>query len=757
MNDHAEHHKQPPAAPDPGQALPQVNVVVQKLDGERVYGQLLDVDREAGRLTLRVAATGHAAQLPLAELLAVTFPTPAHPPPPEAVGSGARSFRVVFRDGREFSGTARALLEDEAGLHLWQLNPDGSLRRTLVPRPAFKAVYHALLGKALVEDGATTAGALRAALERQQALHDKPVGEYLRSITVLTPEQLIEALEHQASHPHHKLGELLVKEQLITPRQLAEALALQKQDRSKRLGDLLVQMGATTPDSVHIILARNLGIPFVKLREFVIDPKVYRLVTPEIARKHKLMPLALHGEHLVVAMEDPVDVEVINLLRFTAGREIEVAVAAGEDIAWAIHQHYGSVAASDDLEVLEVEKPGEEADLERLANEAERLGKDKPVVRFVNNVLLDAIGRRASDIHVHPGREEVELLYRVDGTLLPIRRFTKRLLPAVVSRVKIVGRMNIAERRLPQDGGARIVYEGKVVDLRISVIPVVDGESIVIRILNTEMGLKSISDLGFNRQDEAAFTDLLHKSNGMMLVTGPTGCGKSTTLYAALGEVIKQNVNIITVEDPVEYHIEGIEQIQVLPAAGYTFARALRHILRHDPDVIMIGEIRDDETAKIAVQSALTGHLMLSTLHTNDASSTLVRLIDMGVEPYLIGSTLLGVLAQRLVRRNCPLCMAEEDADPAIREILGVGRDEVFYRGRGCDHCNRTGYSGRMAVYELLRITPAIRTLIQPGMTADAVHAQAVKDGMVPLTRTALGAARDRRTSLAEVYRVRLE
>jgi type IV pilus assembly protein PilB len=756
MNDRAEQQKTP-AASGSGQPLPPANVVIQKFDGERIYGQLLDMDREAGRLTLRLSDTGHAVQLLLPDLLAITIPAPVEPPPPQAASHGARSFRIVFRDGRETSGTARALIEDEDGLHLWQLNPDATLRRTLVPRAAFKAVYHTLLGKALIEGAAATSRALRAALERQKTLHDKPVGEYLRAMTVLTREQLIKALEHQASSPTHKLGELLVKEQLITPRQLAEALALQQKDRGKRLGDILVQMGATTPESVHIILARNLGIPFVKLQDFDIDPQVIHLVSPEIARKHRLMPLIQRGENLVVAMEDPMNTEAMNLLRFTAGRDIEVVMATGEDIASAIGQHYGSLVESDDIKVLETDGPGGETDTERMATDVERLGKDKPIVRFVNNVLLDAIGRRASDIHVHPGRDQVELLYRVDGTLIPIRNFSKRLLPAVASRIKIVGRMNIAERRLPQDGGARIVFEGKVVDLRISVIPVVDGESIVIRILNTEVGLKSISELGFSRQDEGIVTDLLHKSHGMVLVTGPTGCGKSTTLYAALGEVLKQNVNIITVEDPVEYHIDGIEQIQVLPVAHYTFALALRHILRHDPDVIMIGEIRDDETAKIAVQSALTGHLMLSTLHTNDAAGAVVRLLDMGLEHYLVGSTLLGVLAQRLVRRNCPVCIAEEEIDPAIREFLGVAADEVFYRGRGCDHCNHTGYSGRMAVYELLRVTPAIRAMIQPGVTADGIHNEAVKEGMVPLTRTALAAARERRISLAEVYRVRLE
>jgi type IV pilus assembly protein PilB len=469
------------------------------------------------------------------------------------------------------------------------------------------------------------------------------------------------------------------------------------------------------------------------------------------------MPLMLHSDRLVVAMQDPMDMETNNLLRFTTGHSIEVAVATREEIEHAIKRHYiGAGSRLRDLQTLE-SGDATPAQIERALEEEAKLGRESPIVRLVNRLILDGINRRASDIHMHPTHESVDLLYRIDGALVPVRNFNKSVLRALVSRIKILGRMNIAERRLPQDGGARVIYEGKVVDLRISVIPTVDGESVVIRILNTQVGLRAISQLGFVPHDEARFADLLHRSNGLVLVTGPTGCGKSTTLYAAVGEVRKQNVNLITVEDPVEYHIDGIEQIQVHPVAGYSFAKALRHILRHDPDVIMIGEIRDEETAKIAVESALTGHLVLSTLHTNDAASAVTRLMEIGVEPYLLSATLLGVLAQRLVRCNCPRCIATEDVDPAIRKLLGVSEDEVFYRGRGCEECNHTGYSGRMAVYELLRATSDLRDLVQDGVLSATLHAQARKDGMTPLTQNAIAQARQRRTSLAEVYRVRLE
>lgn len=318
--------------------------------------------------------------------------------------------------------------------------------------------------------------------------------------------------------------------------------------------------------------------------------------------------------------------------------------------------------------------------------------------------------------------------------------------------------MDISERRLPQDGQARINDRGNIIDLRISVIPTVNGESAVIRLLNTEVGIKSIDQLGFNSRDSELFTNLLHKSNGLILVTGPTGSGKSTTLYAALQTVIERNLNIITVENPVELHIDGIEQIQVNTVPGYTFAKSLRHILRYDPDVIMIGEIRDEETAKIAIESALTGHLVLSTLHTNDAAGAVTRLLEMGADPFLINATVLGIFAQRLVRKNCPHCLRKDDnIDPLIRKTLDIPEGFEFYKGIGCSECNNKGYKGRLAVYELLRITANMHDLILPGVSSQVIYEQAIKDGMIPLTENAMEQARKKLTSLEEVYRVRLD
>lgn len=499
-------------------------------------------------------------------------------------------------------------------------------------------------------------------------------------------------------------------------------------------------------------LAERLGFSYVSLSEYHIDESILSLIPAEFARQNDVMPLKLLNSHLTVAMAHPMRQDIFQALGFITGLTVDVVVANVKDVQWAIRRYYG---VQDDALALESIESHIHLSAEELA--LEKLGNENAIVRLVNNIIRDAIDRKASDIHLRPCEKNVELIYRMDGTLTIIRYISKSLLPAVVSRIKILGGMDIAERRIPQDGRSCVRSSDNVVDLRISIMPTVEGESVVIRLLNSKVGLKSIADLGFSTHDEDLFRDLLHKSNGVFLVTGPTGSGKSTTLYAALGEVKKQNVNIITVEDPVEYHMDGIEQIQINHATGYTFARALRNILRHDPDVILVGEIRDQETGKIAVESALTGHLVLSTLHTNNAAGAVTRLLEMGVEPYLLNGCLLGVLAQRLVKVNCPNCLEIEPIDKLVRQSLNVSETEVFYRGAGCEQCNKTGVTGRMAVYELLRIDAKIKAIIKPEVATMDIHQQALASGMIPLTDNALLRARAKEISLAEAYRIRLD
>jgi type IV pilus assembly protein PilB len=676
-------------------------------------------------------------------------------------------YQVVFKDNARLRGKTFTSLVDIAGLHFFQVADKAHFVRIFIPFQSVKT-YHIgpLLGEQLVKEKALRNDQVDEAVDEQHSLRGKKIAEYIRTRAALRADELKKALDQQSSYVLSgekeipKIGEMLIEEKLITEEQLNDALQEQRRDRSKKLGQILVEEHAISTETLHVALAHKLAIPFVKLRDFDFAPNIFHYLPVDIARKYLLVPLFLYKDHLVVAMEDPSNIETIDVLRFVTGRSLELTIATKEDIEWAI-DHYYSVEEDieEDLTAAEEEIAGsdDQQKNDKDFKEILRLGKEKPIVHLVNSIIIDAIRRRASDIHIRPQEQRVDLLLRVDGNLIKTRTFSKGLLPAISSRIKIIGRMNIAERRLPQDGQARISDRGEVVDLRISIMPTVYGESVVIRLLNTHVGLKSISELGFNMRDEEKFLEILHKSNGIFLVTGPTGSGKSTTLYAALQEVLGLNVNIITVEDPVEYHIDGIEQIQIKSHIGYTFATALRHILRHDPDVIMLGEIRDKETAKISVESALTGHLVLSTLHTNSAATTVARLIEMGVEAYLLAPTLLGALAQRLVKRNCPHCMDVEEVAPHIRKTLNIGDEEVFYRGTGCENCNQTGFSGRIAVYELLANTTSLRALIEAQVPTDQIFQQAVEDGMQPLTENALSLARQRRTSLSEVYRVRLE
>jgi type IV pilus assembly protein PilB len=522
------------------------------------------------------------------------------------------------------------------------------------------------------------------------------------------------------------------------------------------LGNLLVQRGMVDDEDFSQLYARSVSLPYVRLDNFDVEAEVIDLIPVDIARQYVLMPLMFCDKKLVVAMHDPLDQSVPALLGFFSGKTVlEMVVSSRTDIERAITHFYGpadDVDVMKDLSILN----SQIADENITEAEGIRLAEEKPTVRLVHHIIVDAVNSRASDIHVRPAEDRVDLFFRIDGKLIKIRSFSKKVLPAVVSRIKILGTMNVAEHRMPQDGQARIDHHHRIIDMRISVIPSIYGESVVIRILDKSMSLRQISEVGFTEQDQKKFSMLLRKSQGLILVTGPTGCGKSTTLYAALQDVINTGNNIITVEDPVEYHVDGLMQIQVNPNIDYTFSRALRHILRHDPDIIMVGEIRDLETARMAVESSLTGHIVLSTLHTNSAATSVTRLVEMGIPPYLVNTSLLAILAQRLVRRNCQYCIAEENISADILEILGVDPGEKFFRGVGCDHCNKTGYFGRMAVYELLTVTDGLRRLIRPETEAVDIEKQAISDGMVSLTQMALQAAREHKTSIAEVFRVRL-
>jgi type IV pilus assembly protein PilB len=497
-------------------------------------------------------------------------------------------------------------------------------------------------------------------------------------------------------------------------------------------------------------------LPLVRLAGLKPDPAAVALITPQLARQLRVLPLRMHNGIVAVAMEDPGESNVQAMLDFLSRDRIIPLVATARDIREGIARHYDQLEDQSVVRQLGLDPGSTGADTSE--QESQRLAKEQPVVRIVATLIADAVARRASDIHLRPGEDGTDVLYRIDDELVPVRRLLRALHLAVSSRIKVLGAMNLAEHRKPQDGRTSFTLDdGRKVDLRISVLPSVHGESVVVRLLDTSESLWSLDQLGLSAQDRQRVDDVMERSHGMFLATGPTGCGKSTTLYAMLLELRKQRINVLTIEDPVEFHIEDIQQMQVNRAADFTFASAMRNFLRHDPDVIMVGEIRDAETADIAVESALTGHLMLSTLHTNTAATTVTRLLDLGVESYLLRASLLAVMSQRLVRLTCAHCREVEPVDLLAREVLGVAPDEVFYIGRGCTHCEGLGVYRRQAVYELMVMSPRLRELIVPDAEADTIHRVAIEEGMVPLTRAAVELARAGTISLAEAWRVRAD
>jgi type IV pilus assembly protein PilB len=471
-------------------------------------------------------------------------------------------------------------------------------------------------------------------------------------------------------------------------------------------------------------------VPVVDLVEFEPQASALESLTPDVAARLNVLPLLREGDVLLVALADPLDAEQQHLVRFVTQCRVVAVLATHDGLQRAIARCYTTHDDSDELDSLAVGDigSGSEEDEMRIWSEAEALARQAPIVRLVNNLLADAVNRRASDIHIRPGQKTFEVLYRINGTLVSVRTLRRALLPPVVGRIKILASMNSAEHRLPKDGRIRITENHAGIDLRISIIPSQFGESVVIRILARTAEMRSLDAIGFEAADLARLRDLLRRSMGIVLVTGPTGSGKTTTLYAALQEVVRQNVNIITVEDPIEYELEGVIQIQVNPAIEFGFPSALRHILRHDPDVILIGEMRDYETAKIAVESALTGHLVFSTLHTNDAPSALVR-------------------------TNCPHCREVEPVDALMRTNLDLGPDEVFWRGGGCDHCHGTGFSGRQAIYELLVMDKQLAEHVDVGVSADVYRDSAIASRMHSLPANGIKLARTGAVSLAEIYR----
>ena len=558
---------------------------------------------------------------------------------------------------------------------------------------------------------------------------------------------------------NERVGEILLKGGLITQEQLLKALEVQR-GTTKRLGEVLVELGLITELDLASALSQQLGLPFATVSSGLLTPRkdedLDRLVPEEFARQHLMLPLARAADELMVACVNPLDLITLDNLSRMTRCELKLVVTLRADLEQAIDRFYqnGSAlkqAIDESYERPQSQAPAQEVEEVLALDRLKQAAEEAPVIRLVDLMLRQAIKDRASDIHVEPFRDRISLRYRVDGALREITPAPpKHQHAAIISRIKILCKLDIAQKRLPQDGGFMMTMEGRAIDFRVSTIPSIYGEKVAIRILDKSAALMDLGRLGFDPKGLEAFRRAIHDPYGLILVTGPTGSGKSTTLYAILTEINTPKKHILSIEDPVEYRLDGINQVQIKPAIGLTFAAGLRAFMRQDPDIIMVGEVRDQETAEICVRASLTGHLVFSTLHTNNAPSAVNRLVDIGIEPYLLSSTITMVVAQRLLRRLCERCKQAYEPLPEIRDRFRV-TEELLYRAKGCEHCAHTGYQGRVGIYEVMAVGRELRQAIAKGVPAHVLRDLAAKDGMSSLWEQGLKKVRAGLTSLEEL------
>ena len=564
-----------------------------------------------------------------------------------------------------------------------------------------------------------------------------------------------------------RLGELLTKASLITQDQLKEALRVQKETGGK-LGETLIKLKFVSEEDITECLSQQFGVPSINLQHFEIDASVIKLIPGDVARKYNILPVNKTGATITIAMADPTNVFAMDDIKFMTGYNVEPVVASELGIKAAIDNYYGTSSSLELKKVMEDLQQAENADLEVLEEEEEMdvsqladSAEEAPVVKLCNLVLTDAIKRGASDIHIEPYEKEFRVRFRIDGILYEIMNPPLKLRDAMTSRMKILSKLDISEKRLPQDGRIKLKIKledkNKELDFRVSVLPTLFGEKIVLRLLDKDNLRLDMTKLGFEQESLTKFEEAIFKPWGMVLVTGPTGSGKTNTLYSALAKVNSPEVNIMTAEDPVEFNLPGINQVQMKESIGLNFAATLRSFLRQDPNIILVGEIRDFETAEIAIKAALTGHLVLSTLHTNDAPSTINRLMNMGIEPFLVATSVQLIAAQRLARRICGNCKEEVDVQPQALLNIGYKKDEIgtfkVFKGRGCEKCNNTGYKGRVGLIEVMAIDDELRDMILSGGSAIDIKKRAVESGMITLRRSGLVKIKEGITTIEEVVR----
>ncbi len=546
-----------------------------------------------------------------------------------------------------------------------------------------------------------------------------------------------------------RIGDLLVKSKKLTEEQISQALALQKEKKMK-LGELLISEGMISEVELLEVLEEQLGIPAVNLSEYKVNREALKIVKEPVARKLNVMPLDIRGNRVIIATSDPLDINVIDEIRGITGSEPILALTTSASIQRCINSNY-DVQEFVDKAIKEFN--AQNVSIQNDDNFEDDAITNSPIVRLVNTIFQEAVKKNASDIHIEPYEDRVRVRFRIDGGLVESMSTTKLTHQAIVTRIKIIGRMDIAEKRRPQDGRIETTIIGKNIDLRISILPTVHGEKIVIRLLDRDALNNSDTNLYLSPKNEELLGKIMKVSQGMILMSGPTGSGKTTTLYKMLKTMNRTDKNIVTVEDPVEYRLDGVNQIQVAPKSGLTFAESLRSILRQDPDIVMVGEIRDSETAEIASRAAITGHVVLSTIHTNDAPSTVTRLVDMGIDPFLVSTSVVGVIAQRLVKKVCKNCKHDYLITSEEMDVLEVYEPVTLSKGLGCNVCGNTGYLGRTAIHEILVIDKDIRKLIVSGESSDGIKDVAVKKDMTPLRDGCLDLVLSGTTTVEEFIR----
>lgn len=715
--------------------------------------------------------------------------------------SEKQAYNIALIDGSSLYGETMSYINNESGLYIFPVLENEKIEKHFIPRQAIRDHQIGMpIGNILVEENLASANDIELALDHQKELRSQRIGDYLNEHQVISTDELHKAISHQEERPVLRLGEALKELNLLTDDQLNQALEKQKENRSLRLGQILIKMGIVDERTLKGTLAKKLGIPFVNLAKFNFDPNAIRLINRQLSRQHTLIPLCIHDAMLVVALEDPMDSKAIDELRFVTQMNILPAMASREEILEASEEYYPqsfSWSADDENFSAENEDGSLEFDLEESSSGDELANKlfeedktnvkaieeepiaesDNTLVQLVNKMIMDAVADKASDIHIetYPEKKNTVVRFRKDGSLVNYLEIPANFRNALISRIKIMCQLDISERRKPQDGKLDFKQFGpKKVELRVATIPTSNGlEDIVMRVLADSKPLP-MKELGLKKEDLTAMQNMASKPHGLILVCGPTGSGKTTTLHSLLGHINTPERKIWTAEDPIEISQKGLRQVQVNAKIGWSFADAMRSFLRADPDVIMVGEMRDEETTKIGIEASLTGHLVLSTLHTNSAPESIIRMLDLGMDPFNFADALLGILAQRLAKSLCIKCkeayvptktelqmLADEyvlntaiEASTVLKSWQDNSQKPTLYKAKGCKSCNNTGYSGRIGLYELMPVNAPIKQLIQTRAVVHDITQAALENGMTTLKQDGISKVLSGQTDIAQVRAV---